>query len=153
MSYSNKASQEYLRGAVLTASPEQLQLMLIDGAIRFAVRGQQALRDNDIEMAFNSLDRAQRIVLELHAGLRRDVNPALVDQMAGLYHFIYRRLVDGGTMRDPEPIDESLRILRHQRETWSILIDKVKREGSPPARGGSAPSGDADHPPTLSLEG
>lgn len=33
----------YLRDAVLTAPPEQLQLMLYDGAIRFATQAREAV--------------------------------------------------------------------------------------------------------------
>lgn len=133
------ASQEYLRNTVLTASPEQLQLMLYDGAIRFALRGREALERQDYEGAFNGLERAQRIVLELHSGLRREVNPALVDQMASLYNFIYRRLVEATMERSVKAVDEAVRILRHQRETWTLLMDKLAKHRAGPAATGTAP--------------
>ena len=119
------ASQEYLKNAVLTASSEQLQLMLYDGAIRFALRGREALARQDYEGAFNGFDRAQKIVLELHNGLRREVNPALVDQMASLYNFVYRRLFESTMERSLKSADEAIGILRHQRETWVLLMDKL----------------------------
>ena len=123
------ASKQYLRNAVLTATPEQLQLMLFDGAIRHAMSGQEAIAAKDIEGMFNALDRAQRIVLQLAAGLRREANPQLVDQMSALYDFIYRRLVDANMKRDATAVDDALRILRHQRETWVLLMEKVKQVG------------------------
>jgi flagellar protein FliS len=129
MTYAPNASKEYLKNAVMTASSEQLHLMLLDGAIRFATQGQAAIAAVDAEATFNALDRAQRIVLELSSGLRRDVNPLLVDRMTALYGFIYRRLIDGGLHRDGKAVEEALRILRHQRETWVLLVEKLKREG------------------------
>ena len=42
-----KAAQQYFRTKVLTATPEQLQLMLFDGALRF---GEQA-KKNEIASA------------------------------------------------------------------------------------------------------
>lgn len=125
---STNASQEYLKNAVMTAPPEQLQLMLLDGAIRFTLRGQDALGAKDYEGAFNGFERAQRIVLQLIAGLNREVNPELVDQMASLYHFIYDRLVEANHKHDARPADDALRILRHQRETWMMLLDKLAAE-------------------------
>jgi flagellar protein FliS len=119
------ASQQYLKNAVLTAPPEQLHLMLVDGAIRFATRGKEAIERKDIESAFKALERAQRIVLELSNGLRREVNPELVDQMAALHAFVYRRLVDGSVRHDPQAVAEALRILRHHRETWVMLMEKL----------------------------
>ena len=130
MNPSAKASQEYLKSAVMTAAPEQLQLMLYDGAIRFTLRGKDALERNDAEGAYNGFERAQRIVLELNCGLRREVNPELVDQMTALYDFIYRRLIDANVHRDAAAADDALRILRHQRETWTMLLGKLAAEAS-----------------------
>jgi flagellar protein FliS len=128
MNPSAKASQEYLKSAVMTAAPEQLQLMLYDGAIRFTLRGKDALERDDAEGAYNGFERAQRIVLELNCGLRREVNPELVDQMTALYDFIYRRLIDANVHRDVAAADDALRILRHQRETWNMLLGKLAAE-------------------------
>jgi flagellar protein FliS len=153
MSSPNKASYEYLRSAVLTASPEQLQLMLLDGAIRFALRGREAIERNDYEASFNALERAQRIVIELINGMNREVNPSLVDQMMSLYNFIFRRLVDGNLNRDVKAIDEALRILRHQRETWALLIEKIVRETGAPQRTPSAPPAGGEPRPSLVVEG
>ncbi|MCA9243937.1 MAG: flagellar export chaperone FliS [Phycisphaerales bacterium] len=140
-------SQEYLRNAVMTASPERLQLMLFDGAIRFATRGREAVVADDLEGAFNALDRAQRITLQLAAGMNREVNPDLVDQMAALYNFVYSRLVDGCVRRQIEPIDEALRVLRHLRETWILLMDKIAEHRASNSLEASAPR------PSLSIEG
>ena len=138
MSTTTLASQEYLKNTVMTASAEQLQLMLYDGAIRFATRGRDALERKDYEGAFNGLERAQRIVLELHNGLRRDANPALVDQMASLYNFIYRKLIEATMERDVACVDEAVRVLQHQRETWTLLMDKLKSDAATPKPDGEA---------------
>lgn len=130
MSACANASYEYLKNTVLTAPPEQLQLMLYDGAIRFTMRGIEALEKRDFEGMFNALERAQRIVIQLGEGLRREVNPALVDQMAALYSFIYRRLVEASMRRDRAAAEDALRILRHQRETWLLLMQKLAQAGA-----------------------
>ncbi|MFQ5806832.1 MAG: flagellar export chaperone FliS [Phycisphaerae bacterium] len=156
MNSSANASKEYLKSVVMTASPEQLQLMLLDGAIRFTLRGKEALEKNDIEGAFKGFERAQRIVLELNNGLRRDVNPRLVDQMAALYDFIFRRLIDANVHRETQAADDALRILRHQRETWGLLIEKLAQEASnqtdpqPPVDPGASSDGEDS---SFSIEG
>jgi flagellar protein FliS len=58
-------SDAYLRNAVLTATPEQLHLMLYDGAIRFSRQGIEGLAQKNWEAAFNGLSRAQKIVIEM----------------------------------------------------------------------------------------
>lgn len=144
---SRKASSEYLKNAVMTASPEQLQLMLYDGAIRFTLRGRAGLESKDYEVAFNGFERAQRIVLQLIAGLNRDVNPRLVDQMRSLYHFIYDRLVEANARHNIQAVDDALRILRHQRETWALLLNKLARERR------QAEAAAEDDRPSLNFEG
>lgn len=128
MNAATQVKQQYLKSTVMSATPEQLHLMLLDGAIRFAARGREALLSKDYEGMFNSLDRAQRIALELSAGLNSAGNPELVSQMVALYEFIYRQLVNGSLKREASSIDDALRILRMQRETWQIIVDKIQRE-------------------------
>ncbi|MBW7906742.1 MAG: flagellar export chaperone FliS [Phycisphaerae bacterium] len=153
MSQATHKSFEYLKSAVMTATPEQLQLMLLDGAIRFSTKAREALEKRDIEGTFNALERAQRIVLELINGMNRDANPELVDQMAGLYNFIYRRLVEASMKRDTQAVADALRILEHQRETWRLLIDKVSRAAQPATAAQADPPAGAGHSAgALSLE-
>lgn len=140
MSPNASPSQEYLKNAVMTATPERLQLMLYDGAIRFTTKGLGAMQAKDREGAFNALERAQRIVLELGNGLRREVNPELADQMAALYTFIYRRLVDANVHQDEQAVDDALRILRHQRETWVLLMKKLQGAAAEPSASQTASS-------------
>jgi flagellar protein FliS len=133
--------------------------MLLDGAIRYCNRAIEAIEARDIEQSYFALDKAQRIALQLSAGLKREANPKIVDQMTALYQFIYNRLVDANMSRSREPVDDALRILHHQRETWAVLIDKLVREfGEKPPAQAATPSlaatyaGPASHS-ALCLEG
>jgi flagellar secretion chaperone FliS len=144
---------QYLRNQILTASPEQLQLMLYDGAIRFSRRGRDALAKNDLEESFNHLTRAQRIVLEMLNGLRPEVNPEVCNKMVGLYNFVYRRLVDGSIHKDTQAIDEAIRILEYQRETWTLLMDKLAKERGQAAEPSPVSSVAAELTSSFSVEG
>lgn len=117
----------YLRDSVLTATPEQLQLMLYDGAIRYSLQARDAVERKDYETAYEKLMRAQHIVLEMQSGLNFDVNPQLCERVASIYNFLYRTLVDACTNRDVKAIDDAVRVLRIERETWQLLVDKVKK--------------------------
>ncbi|HVX85666.1 MAG TPA: flagellar export chaperone FliS [Phycisphaerae bacterium] len=121
-------NQEYLKTKVMTASPEMLTLMLWDGAIRFAEQGKDAILKKDIEGSYKALTRAQRIITELNTGLRHEVDPDLCGKLAALYNFIFRRLVDANISKNPTCVDDALDIMRHQRETWVLLMDKLAKE-------------------------
>jgi flagellar secretion chaperone FliS len=120
------ASGEYLRNAVMTATPEQLHLMLYDGAIRFITQAKDALAAKNLEASCEKLIRAQRIVLEMQRGLRPEHNPELCRNLEGLYTFVYNRLVDANISHDAGAMQEALQILEHQRETWRMLIERVQ---------------------------
>lgn len=120
-------ANEYLRNAIMTASPEQLQLMLYDGAIRFSLQARDALEKGAIEESHNLLTRVQRIVTEMESGLRHERAPELCQQMSALYAFVFSKLVDANIRKDIQALDDALKILRMQRETWAVLVDKVQK--------------------------
>jgi flagellar protein FliS len=115
----------YLRTKVLTATPEQLQLMLYDGAIRFAEQGKAALAEKNYEASYNALSRAQKIITELQCGLRHDVAPELCGKLAALYNFVFKKLVEANIGHQIEALDDALNILRYQRETWAMLLNQL----------------------------
>lgn len=117
----------YLRDAVMTATPEQLQLMCYDGCIRFTMQGRDAIERKDFETSYEKLTRAQHIILEMKSGLNFEVNEELCNRVASIYSFLYNKLVDACVERDVNAIDDALRILRMERETWQILVDKVNK--------------------------
>ena len=127
-------TQEYLKTKVMTASPEMLTLMLWDGAIRFAEQGKEAILKKEIEASYKAFVRSQQIVAELISCLKHSVNPDLCGKLASLYNFIYRRLVDANLKKDAQLADDALEIMRHQRETWTMLIDQLAKERAAEAR-------------------
>lgn len=148
----------YLRDAVLTASPEKLQLMLYDGAIRFLRQANEAIDRKDFETSFLRLTRAQNIVLEMRNGLNFDVNPELCKRAAAIYDFLYHKLIEANVTRDPRHIADALRVLEIERETWRMIVDKLTR-GEPtnptdlPKAGSSEPASAPAARPALSIEG
>ena len=143
------AVSPYLKSRVLTATPEQLQLMLFDGAIRFAEQGRAALLERDFGQSHDRIGRAQRIVTELQGGLRHDVMPEVCGRLSALYEFAYVRLVEANLQHDVERLDEAVKVLKYQRETWSLVMREVAGGGGQAAD--STPPGPAA--PRLSLAG
>lgn len=123
----DKASA-YLRSKVFSASPEELRLMLIDGAIRFARVGREGLAAKNWEQSYSGLSQAKSIVMELVVSLRPEIAPELCAKLSGLYLFMYRRLVDANLEKSPEIVDEVIRLLEFERETWVMLMERVAQE-------------------------
>src|ERR1700675_919047 len=99
-----QAAQNYLRTKVLTATPEQLQLMLYDGALRFAEQAKIALQQKNYEQSHNLIGRAQKIVAELVSSLKHDVSPELCGKLASLYNYAYRSMVTANVDHNVEAL-------------------------------------------------
>ena len=133
-------SQAYLRTKVLTASPAELRLMLIDGAIRFTEQARRGYETRDLEAAYDGTTKAQAILLELMNALRPDQAPELCARLSGLYTFLYRTLVESSMSRDPVALEEVLTLLRFERETWTMCMDELSRENRESSAMSSAPA-------------
>jgi flagellar protein FliS len=112
------APDSYLEMEVTTATPQKLQLMLVEGAIRFIERTRHHWKGGQEDQACQSLSRAQQIITELISALNHDVAPELTGRVAALYLFVFRALVDAGLRRDEKKLDEALSVLEPQREAW-----------------------------------
>jgi flagellar protein FliS len=149
-----QAAQQYLRTKVLTATPEQLQLMLYDGALRFGDQAKVALEQKKYEESFNLISRVQKILAELSASLKHDVYPELCTKLAALYNYAYRHLIDANVNHDVAALDEAMAILRYQRETWALLLDQLGKQKAAMAAGKlDLPAPDARMEATLSMTG
>ena len=126
----NSGTNAYLKTQILTAPPEKLQLMLYDGAIRFARQAREKLREKDYEASCELLMRAQKIVVELICGLRPEENPSLCGKLAAIYAFIYRRLVEANIEHEPALVDDAIEVLEVQRDIWLELLEKLAEERS-----------------------
>lgn len=120
-----QAAQNYLRTRVLTATPEQLQMMLFDGAVRFAEQARVAIGAKNWEQSYNNISKCQKIIAELTGSLKHDLNPDLCGKLAGLYNFAHRKLVEANVGHQVEPLDEAVKVLKYQRETWALLMQQL----------------------------
>src|SRR3954470_18935457 len=120
-----QAAQNYLRMRVMTATPEQLQMMLYDGAIRFAEQARTALQEKNYEKSYHLISRVQKILAEMSGSLKHDIFPELCGKLSALYNFAYRKLIEANVDHTIESLDEAVNVLRYQRETWALLLDQL----------------------------
>jgi len=142
---------EYLESKVMTAEPAQLHLMVVEGAIRHARRAAEAINTGDRETSWRELSSARDFVTELISGLKQDHAPELVGNVAQLFVFCYRQLVEADTYQDVAKVRDAIKILETHREGWLELLDQQLAEEPPadsarPHFAAAPPSfGDQDH--------
>lgn len=137
----------YLRTKVMTASPAELRLMLLEGAIKFANQARSGLESKDFERAFVGFSSCRNIIVELINGIRPEHDPEVAEKVRALYLFLYRELFECSFDKDIPRLDKVIGLLEYERETWVLLMRKLAEEGQSPV-----PSAATGQRPPLSLQ-
>ncbi|WP_433371099.1 flagellar export chaperone FliS [Actinoplanes sp. CA-142083] len=107
----------YLQDSINTASPGKLLLMLYDRLVLDLMKGEEALRAGERELAHEQLTHAQEIVLELRTSLDVDAwsgAPAL----ANLYGWMLTELIGANIARDADRVAACRALVEPLRDAW-----------------------------------
>ena len=125
------ASSRYLDARVSTASQPELQLMLLDGALRF---GHQARALWNAADQRAQCDRLLARSLDVVEELVRGATLGATDPSRRLeaeYAFAFRQLALAQLNHDAAPLAAALKLLEFQRETWKLACEKLRAEAMP----------------------
>jgi len=112
----NYARDQYLEDSILTATPEQLTLMLFNGCIKNIRLGMKGIEEKSIENSHRHIIKAQNIIYELKATL--DARYEISGQLSKIYDFILDQLIRANIKKDNEYLGVSLDLVTKLRDTW-----------------------------------
>ena len=121
MAYPKPAADPYLIQRVLSASPEQLVAILLEGAQRFLGRASQALRNRDFHGMSSNLSRVAEFIAELELRLNHEAGGALVDLLDRTYSFWTLELMEASRTKDPTRLEVLAAQMGEMRTTWEEL--------------------------------
>lgn len=155
MNESNTSStaNAYLKTKVLTASPEELRMLLLDGALRFANMAKFGMENKDFEKVYEGFKQSRAIILELTDTIDPSHDPALARQVRDLYVFIYGELAKASLNKDMAKLEKAIEMIEYERETWAQLLEQLaadRKAGLVPAA--AAPSASQLDKPSLSIQ-
>ncbi|OFZ31598.1 MAG: flagellar export chaperone FliS [Bdellovibrionales bacterium RIFCSPHIGHO2_01_FULL_40_29] len=119
---------KYKQASVLTASREQILLMLYEAAIKFTKIAIQAMEDKQIAERGKNILKAYDIVMELHATLDHKVGGELSKQLEDLYLFMMDQYTKANIKSDVEPLKSNIKILENLYDGWKQAIEKIKKD-------------------------
>ena len=119
---------KYKQASVLTASREQILLMMYEGAIKFTKIAIAAMEEKRIADRGANILRAYDIVMELHATLDHKVGGDLAKQLEDLYLFIMNQYTKANIKSDVEPLKSNLKILENLYDGWKQAVEKIKKD-------------------------
>ncbi len=111
----------YRESAVLSAQPEQLIVMLYDGARRFLGQAAIAMGDGQVELAHRKLRRTEDILLHLREVLDMEQGGEIATRLESIYLFCQSYLLKARLDRDPAKIDRVSAMLGELRDAWATI--------------------------------
>lgn len=118
----------YLRSKVMSASPEELRLMLLDGALRFARQAEAGLESKNYELSYSGFTQCRAIVLELSSTIDEAQAPEIAERVKALYNFLYTELIGASHEKDAARLAKVIELLEFERETWAMLMERLETE-------------------------
>ena len=119
--YTAASRSAYQKSAVLTATQEQLIVMLYDGLHRFLFQAARALKDGNVELFHTKLRRADAIINHLTASLDFERGGTLSERLHSIYLFCARHLNEARVQRDHEAVEKVDELLGQLRDAWAQI--------------------------------
>jgi flagellar protein FliS len=120
MAYAPASPQAYRRGAVLSAGPVQLVVILYDGARRFLRQASAAMEAGEIERAHLTLRNAEMIIAHLNGTLDMSQGDVAA-RLRSIYEFSLRHLNSARMSKDPAKLAEVSDMLGELRDAWATI--------------------------------
>jgi flagellar protein FliS len=123
-----KQAGAYKQNQVETASPEEILIMLYDGAIRFLLIAKKAHAAGELEKRHKNVINAQHIIQEFMTSLDMEIGGEMAVNLYRLYEYLNYRLIQFNIKKDVAMVDEVLDHLRSLKTTWEEAIKIAKKE-------------------------
>ena len=112
-----------VESAVMSASQQQLVMMLFDGALSALIRARLFMQDGNIEGKGSSISKAINIIeAGLKEGLTENQGDELADNLLDLYNYMTRRLLHANLHNDVAAVEEVEGLLRNIADAWKEVV-------------------------------
>jgi len=115
---SRSTYDQYLETEVLSANPLQLTVMLYRAAIDSIAAARRHLRAGEIKQRSRRINKALEIISELTQSLNHEAGGEISRNLAGLYAYMQRRLIDANLEQAEPPLAEVESLLSTLLEAW-----------------------------------
>ena len=116
--------QTYQQNSVMTASPQELTLMLYNGCLKFIKLAKKGMAEKNFEQKNTNIIKAQAIIQEFRITLNQEIEVSI--NMERLYEYMYNRLIEANTKNDLATLEEVEGHVVELRDTWKQAMELVK---------------------------
>lgn len=115
------ADFKYLETKILTASPEELTLIIFDVLVLSSTKALEKMKSapGDVQGIHDDLRRAQRSLALLMGSLNFEIGGELAENLFRVYEFWHHELVLANMQKAPERVERLLPDFKEYRLTWA----------------------------------
>jgi flagellar protein FliS len=124
----NAYLNQYKNNQVYSASPEQILIMLYDGAIRFLTQAMQGIEEENIELKSHGIQKAMAIVMEFRNTLDHKIGGEIATNLDALYDYMIREMTQANLKKDRQKLQAVQNMLCDLRDTWKEAIVIARNE-------------------------
>jgi len=124
--------QTYLENEILSASPMRLIQLMYAAALDSIASARRSLRAGEIRARSRAITKALRIVTELSRCLNREAGGEISQNLAQVYGYVLRLLIESNVQQIEAPLSEAERLLSILAEAW---MQCVPQEPDPASSG------------------
>lgn len=124
----NAYMNQYQQNQVMTASPEQILIMLYDGAIKFCRQAIAANNDGNVTEKLGRIAKVFAIIAEFSNSLDHEIGPEIAADLDALYQFMLRELNQARTDTTGEHLTNVEKLLVDLRLTWGEAVEINRKE-------------------------
>jgi len=115
----------YYQTQIMTATPEELTLMLYNGCIRFLKQTEASMNNKNFSEKSTFVSKALDILDELQVTL--DMKYEISSQLLSLYEYFKERLTYASIHMNTDVLREVITMMEELRDTWQEAIKLVKQ--------------------------
>lgn len=120
-----QAMNRYYQTQIMTATPEELTLMLYNGCIRFLKQTEASMNNKNFSEKSTFVSKALDILDELQVTL--DMKYEISSQLSSLYEYFKERLTYASIHMNTDVLREVITMMEELRDTWQEAIKLVKQ--------------------------
>lgn len=125
--YSNKLKQ-YWHQRILNADRYELMLLLFEACLHHIKSAKQDMLNKKIASKCEHIQKAYDIVLELYSSLNHEIGGDLSKQLAELYDWVMRSLVEANIHNKSELLDSCAKVMGNIYDGFKQAVAKIKEE-------------------------
>ncbi|MCT4605065.1 MAG: flagellar export chaperone FliS [Marinisporobacter sp.] len=117
---------QYKQNNVMTATPQELTLMLYNGAIKFVNQAILYIEQKNVQKTHETIMRASDIIIELNSTLNMDYEVS--KGLRPIYDFLLEKLTEVNIKKDKQMLEEILPLFMDLRDTWKQAMELAKNK-------------------------